>query len=394
VIGFNDYKKRDSKALRVVHIISGDLWAGAEAQVFQTLRALRTHYHGSLNIHCLLFNDGILAKRLREENLPVSVIDETKHNIFIMLMRINAFFRAWKPDIVHVHHIKEHFLALLGTKIARIVPPIVRTLHGMSKVPKHVNKFQYVRSSIVVGIDHWLVKFATDVIIAVSMDLLHQTEMKHIRGDIRQIYNAIDVTPICPSPVGGHLRQRFGAKGRLWVVTATRLVEPKNLEMLIETGAVLRDMGIDIKISIFGTGPLEKVLKRRIQDQNLEYQVELHGFTSQFNDILCAADIFVLCSRHEGLPMALIEAMSMGIPVVCTDVGGMKEVVINQENGLLVQLNDVQAMAEAIHRLSGDRTLARSLAENAKATVNQRYDIRKNAGSLCKIYQSLRQTCH
>lgn len=375
--------------LRVVHIISGDLWAGAESQVFQTLRALLA-YHPEVDIRCLLFNDGILAGRLRSAGLSVTVIDEARFNVAVMLLRITILFKIWQPHILHVHHIKEHFLALACKMTACLRGvPIVRTLHGLSKVPGHLRGHQRLRSSAVVGIDQWLVKYATDIIIAVSQDLYRQTLAKRIRGDIRQIYNAIDVSPYAIAMDRTRLRLEFGTQERLWIVTATRLVEPKNLEMLIYTGAVLREKGIDAFISVFGQGPLESALKRRIRELGLEDQVHLHGFTDRLNEILSTADVFVLCSRHEGLPMALIEAMAAGAPVVCTAVGGMREVVNDEENGLLVRLNDVPAMASAIQRLWADKALTERLAKNAKATIRQRFESRENSTALFRLYREV-----
>lgn len=374
--------------LRIVHIISGDLWAGAEAQVFQTITALKLGKY-PIDLKCVLFNDGILAKRLRLGSVDVLIIDERRFNSFEMLLKMVRILRMSAPDIIHVHHIKEQWLACLGAKIAGVSAPIIRTLHGMSRVPRHLKIKQFFRSALVVGLDYLMVKFASDVVIAVSRDLEIQTQEKRIRGSIRCIYNAIGENRSCDECDKERIRQNMGVKCSLWVVTATRLVEPKNLRMLIDVGCLLSAWGIDFKISIFGIGPMEEELKRKIRDYQLDAMVELQGFTQRLGEILKAADVFVMCSCHEGLPMALLEAMAAGIPVVCTAVGGMKEVVTDGKDGVLVPLNDTVAMAQAILRIGEDKDFERQLIENAAKTIRSKFNISKNTGKLYSIYSSL-----
>jgi len=374
--------------MRVLHIISGDLWAGAESQVYQTLRSLHSS-NFDIDIRCLLFNDGILARRLREVPFQVFVIDENRNNFISMIHAIKHLFEEYRPEILHAHKIKEHFLALVCRKLAKLQAPIVRTLHGLSKVPGHLRWKQRFRSSIVVALEHFLIKYGTDVVIAVSNDLFQQTRDKCVEGSIRQIYNGIDITPYSKIIDKKKLRKKYGAENVFWVVTATRLVETKNLEMLIDVGAALRNTGLNVQISVFGLGPLEQNLRQRIKALHLKELVKLQGFTDRLEEILKAADVFVLCSRHEGLPMALIEAMSAGIPAVCTSVGGMKEVIIDGHNGLLVQLNDVQAMADAIQRLWEDKALRKRLSSNALLTVQERFDVQQTAADLARLYHEL-----
>ena len=172
-------------------------------------------------------------------------------------------------------------------------------------------------------------------------------------------------------------------------MTAARLVEPKNLELLIEAGRLLQEMNFIFKISIFGDGPLYKKLKSKIKEYHLEDIILMHGFSNNMPRIIRLFDVFILTSKHEGLPMALLEAMALKTPVICTAVGGMKEVMKDGINGLLIRSDDPYNIVEAVLRIKNSPNLSRKLAENAKKTIEKEYSITRNVEKLIFSYEQL-----
>ena len=373
----------------ILHVISGDIWAGAEVQVYQTLKGLRKE---NIDTVCVLFNYGMLEARIRELNIPTVVLDEYKWNSFRIILELIKTIKCVQPGLIHVHHIKEHFVSILACLLSLRIIPIVRTLHGLSGVPTQLRPRQHLRSTIVVLLDMFLLRCFAHALIAVSKDLMRTLKDWRSHGKTFQIYNAIDLDDMDRLPDNdSRPRERYGTDKKFWIGTAARLVDPKNLEMLIEAGRLFTYTGIPFHISIFGEGPLRLKLQTAINDRKLQHAVTLHGFTKDVLSIVREIDVFVLCSEHEGLPMALLEAMALRKAIVCTAVGGMKEVIRHESNGLLVRHNDAEALCGALIRLAEDRNLANYLRDNARSTIERSFTINRTTRSLLRLYSDFIQ---
>jgi glycosyltransferase involved in cell wall biosynthesis len=171
--------------------------------------------------------------------------------------------------------------------------------------------------------------------------------------------------------------------------TAARLEEPKNLGMLIEAAAYLKAKEIAFKITIFGNGSKKKELQSLIDKFNLLEYVEIHDFEPEILPVIANFDAFVICSYTEGLPMALLEAMLLKVPLICTAVGGMKEIIEDKVNGLLIPSGDSKMLAEAVDLLYQDRGLAAQLANNAYEKVINNFSIQHTGSQLLDLYQSI-----
>ena len=159
--------------------------------------------------------------------------------------------------------------------------------------------------------------------------------------------------------------------------------------MLINAGIKLKELGIDFRISVYGEGSLRYVLQDKINQNNLENNIFLEGFVDDIMPVISSFDLFVLCSLHEGLPMSLLEAMFAKVPVICTSVGGMKEIVTDRETGLLVPSNDAQALYEAIIELKNNPILKDRLRKNAKIEVEKNFLIKNTNKKLEMFYHNL-----
>jgi len=382
----------DKTKLRVIHLISGDLWAGAEMQAWQTLVGLQKYC--DLELMCILFNDGILADHLRQTGIKTLIISE-KDCSAIGITRILAHHVSeYQPSVLHVHHIKEHFTGLLTKLLNATSCPLIRTMHGLSGVPPHLPFLKHIRSSVVVGLDHLLVHFFCQGIIAVSKDLEANLKQRRPNGKIWQINNSLELESEQFKKIQkreNEIRQEFHADSLFWICIPARLVAPKNLGLIVEAGAILRQTDLPFHISIFGDGPLRNKIQSQIMRLGLQEEITLHGFRADILEIVNAADLFVLCSSHEGLPMALLESMALQKAVVCTAVGGMKEVIQDGVNGLLIPPNNPDALATAIIRIMKDTGLAKSIAANARKTIEENYSIKKTSQELFTLYSYIVQ---
>lgn len=372
---------------KILHIISGDLWAGAEVQVYHTLSFLNRDK--KIELVCILFNSGILKEKLEGLNIKTIVLDESKGSSFSLLHRLIRAVHEIKPHLIHVHRIKEHLFSKISSMVEWNSVPIVRTVHGSRIASRKLPLIQFLKSSFSVKLDNVLIKYFADAIIAVSKDMEREFINLKVRGNLYQIYNSVNTENLICDTNTGEIRKRYGAENLFWIGTAVRLVEVKNLPMLIEAGKHLEKNNIPFKISIFGEGPLKKELQECIENNNLVGKVELRGFEYNIEPIIKSLDVFVLSSHHEGLPMSLLEAMILKTPIVCTSVGGMAEIINDGVNGLLVPSNDSRSLAEALIKIYGSRDMALRLTENARKTIEDDFSLSQTTESLCNIYRQL-----
>ncbi|HYF10373.1 MAG TPA: glycosyltransferase family 4 protein [Candidatus Paceibacterota bacterium] len=181
---------------------------------------------------------------------------------------------------------------------------------------------------------------------------------------IAVIYNSYALpSDIEEKPV---LRERLGLEGTV-LVSVGRLVPWKGFGTLIELMPALERFFPDIRLLIIGDGPERSALDKKIQAARLGDKVSLLGRLPQhvaFNYVR-AADLFVLNTSYEGFSHQLVEVMSVGTPIVTTNVGGNPELITHRESGLLVPYDDRIALLEAVKEVLKDKALAKRLAENA-----------------------------
>jgi glycosyltransferase involved in cell wall biosynthesis len=173
------------------------------------------------------------------------------------------------------------------------------------------------------------------------------------------------------------------------IVAAGRLSRVKGFDMLIDAFARLASQHPSWRLHIYGSGKQRHRLDRRIADAGLPDQVALMGRSATLGQQMCKASIYVLSSRREGAPMVLLEAMSLGLPVIAFDCHtGPQEMITHGHDGVLVPPNDVTALAAAMAGLMNDPARRRALAENGRQTV-QRYDLDKITPQWTKLLEEL-----
>lgn len=183
------------------------------------------------------------------------------------------------------------------------------------------------------------------------------------------------------------LRARFGcADHDLLVLAAGRHSEQKNFQALIAAAALLRDQGLPCRVVIAGDGELRAAHEADVARRGLSSMVQLPGNLGDLPRVMQAADVFVLPSRWEGLPLVLLEAMAAGTAVVGSDIAGIGEVVTHEEHGLLCPVDDPAALAAAITRLADPAERDR-LRTAALALVRRTYAFDRVDQQLGDLYR-------
>jgi len=173
---------------------------------------------------------------------------------------------------------------------------------------------------------------------------------------------------------------------------AARLSPEKGMAFAIEALKILRDQGHDLELRVAGDGPSKKHLETLVKELGISDQVKFLGFLTEHQviDELQRADLFVLPSFVEGLPVSAMEAMAVGVPVIATNIAGTSELIEDGQTGILVRPSDPQALAEAVITLISDYQFRLRGAELGRRKVVDEFDIEKETS---RLNQYLVESC-
>jgi colanic acid/amylovoran biosynthesis glycosyltransferase len=200
---------------------------------------------------------------------------------------------------------------------------------------------------------------------------------------LRVIHCGVDPEEFAPS--------RWQAAGEFAVLTVARLTQVKGHGVLLKAVRQLRDRGVAIRLTMVGEGPKRHELERLARDLDIASMVTFAGAVGRehVRRYYAEADAFCLSSFAEGVPVVLMEAMAMGLPVVAADVMGVAELVEDNASGLLVRPGRPDLLADALERLVADPDLRRQLGTAGRATVERAFDIRRSAAEIHATFEEL-----
>jgi len=287
--------------------------------------------------------------------------------------------REHRPDIVHVNGFKENLLGGIAARITG-VRAIVRTHHGKGMIGSSV------KHNIMERING---RYLSDAAVAVSNDLKRYLVGFGLGEEkIAVIHNGIDRRPSLDSNKIESLRRDLKiGRGEKIVGTVGRLVPVKDHKTFIEAAKLILENEPCTGFMIVGDGPLRARLEQQAREAGIDSRVRFTGFRSDVHELLNIFDVFALTSIHEGIPMALLEAIAIGKPVVATSVGGVVEIVVDKRSGLLVEPENPQSFAGACIRVLRDGNLRESLSENAAATVKEKFTLAASVGLTQELYR-------
>ena len=216
--------------------------------------------------------------------------------------------------------------------------------------------------------------------------------LRHLGAtNIQLVHNGIDTTTF-KKKEDTNCRQKLGISNDAMVITFVgRLIYAKGVQDLISAFSRIKDTAPEIKLLIVGDGPYRAELEK------LAHQTDCHSsilFLGQKNqaeliEILSTTDIFVNPSYSEGLPTSVMEAASIGLPIIATDVGGTREIITTDKTGILVKARDVGQLAEELCKLCANVELRGKLGENARILAERKFNWDKITGEYIKLYTSL-----
>jgi glycosyltransferase involved in cell wall biosynthesis len=323
---------------KILHVASGDLWGGAEAAVYELCTGLRER---AVDVQAVILNPGELARRLAAAGIPTTVMNERGQSSLRILFALRRIAAAFRPDVIHSHRKKEHILACaVALTLSGSRPALVKTIHGAPEPrPGGLSLPARLSRSLELWCDR---EFDARVAVSVDLAQLLRREAGHafevVHNGIRPPEDALrPKAPLMPRVVG----------------FAGRFVPIKRLDLLIQIAAHAQRLAPGaLRFEIVGAGPLQTRLLEQAQSAGVTDTVTFVPFQDNIWNTLGSWDVAILTSDHEGLPMICLEALAAGVPVFAREVGGLRELVLDPEQGMLVDSADPTELARELVRFS------------------------------------------
>lgn len=299
------------------------------------------------------------------------------------LIRVRGF------DIVHTHTSKAALVGTLAAQLVRPRPRIVNTAHILGTMAIKTGPMHWVFRTY----DRVLLGKGTDAVIVVSEAIRQEAQRLRLIPDERlhAIQNGIRTERFDVSADRADaVRKGLGITlDQIMVVNVARIAPFKALHILVQAAAILAPDFPDLRVVIVGDGPLRAEMEQLVNMLGVGDTVRFAGVRRDIPDVLAAADIFALSSSCEGLPIAILEAMAAGLPIVSTAVDGIPEVVLEGEVGLLCPPQDAQALADKLRRVIENPTLRQKMGEAARLRVNTVFSAQRMAAKTASLYLAL-----
>lgn len=371
---------------RILHFIESEGVYGAEKVILNLSRQLTIGGDFVPVLGCIVPNssstsalhDTAISLGFESIKIPVS-----NFRMPFDLVKAAFIIKAAKIDLIHSHGYKASVFGSAIYPINRI--PVMATCHLWFNPEKGPLKMR-----VMIALEKMFYKWFP-CIIAVS-DPIQEILLKSglDKNKIKIINNGVDIPDRITDTHRKEIRQQLGITDDTFcIINSARLTEQKAQWILIEAARLLKQKGIKTKFLIVGEGELHEKLHNLISLSNLDDVVSLLGFRNDVVHLLQAADLFVLPSIDEGMPISLLEAAAVKTPIVTTAVGDICKLVQHKQSGWIIRLNDPTALVDVIEYLFNNPAIRNGLAQRAFEQMSGLYSSSAMCKSYTGVYRSL-----
>lgn len=365
--------ERNGEVMRIIHLIESFSRGGAEIFACELACSQKRMGHDIILISLFCSGDTVFEKKksdeLSDNGIEIHILDFSESKIK-GTVRLRQLLKDINPDIINTHLQTVTIYTAAAKLFTGIV--MVQTFHSIN-----------IRYSIFQKI---VFSFLLKGLISVSDDidsvLKEIFNVRHVTSTV--IYNGIDTNRIVPVSERENNAVRCIAVGNL--------TEPKNYSMLIDVYSKMKESGMYLPHCIIvGDGPLRQKLERAVEENDLETHIELLGYRDDVPDLLSRSDIFIMTSAWEGLSIALIEAVSAGLPAVVTDVGSNHLLVHDNRNGFLIEPQSSERFARRLNQLVIDAELREKMSRES-LRISRKFDIDNASANYINFYEKVLDT--
>jgi glycosyltransferase involved in cell wall biosynthesis len=363
------------RGLRIAHLIECDGPGGAERMIASL--AIELQQAGAQNLVILPANgEGWLEQQLDGSGVAIEHFRLDRPVSFACARWIADVLREHRISLAHCHEFSMGVYGAWAAWRARI--PHLVTMHGGRYYAERLRRRVALRAGTVLG----------GQVVAVSHELARQLrrELWLPASRVSTIPNGVRYVPATHSTLRDELNL---APGDRLAVAVGNLYSVKGHRFAVEALALLQTRYPRLHLAIAGRGDLADALQRQAEDYGVGGRLHLLGLRGDISNVLAGADVFVLPSVSEGLPLALLEAMLSGRPVVASDVGEVRTVLDDGAAGVLVPAGDAAALADALAGLLHAPDHARELGRRATERATSGYGIASMVARYAALYAEL-----
>lgn len=370
----------DAPALRVMHVLSRDALGGTE--LMTVALTARSPAHGVVSTVVILDAPGPIAARLQERGVAVHSLGGTGQ--LAALRDLARLVRSQRIDVICGYGFKTGLITRIVGRFVRRGTATVTGVRGLYVT--EIEDIASPRGRFVMAIER-LTATLVDAYVANSRGAVDVLAAHGIARDrLRYIPNGIEADRW---PVA----DRSAHTGPPVVLCAGRFTPVKRQTDLVAAAALLRDRGVDARFHFAGDGPLLDDVRAQAASLGVSDRVTFMGAVppAEMAATLATADVACLVSSQEGMPGAVMEAMASGLPVVGTDVNGIRDLVVDGATGALANPCDPAALADALEPVLRDATLRRRLGDASRARIVEHFSLDGMVEATCELHRALRR---
>lgn len=366
----------NSSRLRILHVLPSLGIGGAEMMAADLMTGLAAN-HEVMAVGLYPQRGSVVEERLRQGKVTLRHLGKRRGLDLRMVPALTRTMREFQPDIVHTHLSVLRYVC--PAQLRQASPVTIHTLHNTAD--READGFGRLVQRIA---------FSRNVTpVAVSRDGARTFEEVYGRPCPAMIPNCIPVDRFdLPGSAGEAWRASNGFRPDDVIFTCVgRLDEQKNPLGLIEAFSLMNESRAHL--AMLGGGDMEERVTAFIAEKNLHSRIHLLGKRNDIAECLAASDVFVLASNWEGSPLAVMEAMASGLPVVSTDVGGVPELVKDGSDGILVARGDMRGLGGAMQMLAKDASRRRELGASGRTRARSEFAVGAMTQRYAVFYQEL-----
>lgn len=359
--------------MRILYVITLAERGGAQVHLLELMR----NFSRRAEIHLAVGEEGFLTDEARRLGIPCHVLKDLVHPIHpvkdcLATGALLRLLRRLRPDVVHAHSSKAGQVGRLAARLAGV--EAVFTVHGWA----FADGTSMGRKMVALPAE-WLAAHWCNCIITVSnADRELAGRYGFPMDRIVTIHNGI------PDVVQRARPGRTDTPPH--IVMVARFARPKDQALLLRA---LADVRVPFRLSFVGMGETEKWHRQLTAELGMLDRVQFLGNRDDVADILADAQLFVLTSNWEGFPISILEAMRAGLPIIASDVGGVREAVLHGRTGYLVTRGDVEMLRRYLVSLLTDARLREALGWEARRTYEAEFTLNRMLAQTWRVYESI-----
>lgn len=358
------------RPLNILHTESSLGWGGQEIRIINEALGMLKRGH---KIYISAPQKSMIFNRAKDANITAFPLSFRKKNLSHIL-KLTALIKGERIDIVNTHSSSDSWIGTIAARLSRLKPLILRTRHLSTPIGRDT-------------LSRLIYNILPDAVITTGEET-KQSMIKYNHFDGEKIFSiptGVDIEHFNPVRVSASIHSKGFSIGMVSVLRSW-----KGHRYFIEAVPAILSVIPDSFFYIVGDGPQFQNIKDMIKDLLLEDKVFMLGHRDDIPEILASLDVIVHPSyANEGVPQSILQAMAMEKPVVASDVGSIKEVIIDRETGLLIEPKNHEQLSERVIELYKNPELRIKFGREGRRLVEKNYSIEKMLDKIESLYERL-----